>query len=102
MWNRALIQFAVLSLACGAAAFAQEAPLPAGSVNINLPADSPIAVLGMTDQSRTSARGAALILDLHMALTLRNGSPSRIHGVTLRVISQEAVMGGKGSVTIAN
>jgi len=55
-----------------------------------------------SDQSRTSARGAAMVLDLHMALTLRNSSPSRIHGVTLRVVSQEVTMGGKGSVTIAN
>jgi len=103
MWNRVLVQFAVIGLMCGAAALAQEAPLPTGSVNINLPADSPVAVLGMTsDQSRTTARGAALVLDLHMALTLRNSSQSRIHGVTLRVVSQEVVMGGKGSVTIAN
>src|ERR1051326_981852 len=103
MWNRALVQFAVWSLACGAVALAQEAPLPAGSVNINLRADSPVAVIGMTsDQSRTSARGAAVILDLHLGLSLRNGSSGRIHGVTLRGVSQEAVMGGKGSVTISN
>ncbi len=103
MWNRTLVQFAVWSLAGAAVAFAQEAPLPNGSVNINLPKDSPVAVLGMTsDQSRTTARGAAMVLDLHMALTLRNSSASRIHGVTLRVVSQEVTMGGKGSVTIAN
>src|ERR1041384_1190995 len=103
MWNRAVIQFALWVVACSAVALAQEAPLPSGSININLPADSPVALLGMTsDQSRTAARGAALILDLHMSLSLRNSSPGRIHGVTLRVVSQEAVMGGKGSVTIAN
>src|SRR2546426_1253424 len=103
MWNRTLVQFAVWGLGCAAVALAQEAPLPNGSVSINLPKDSPVAVLGMTsDQSRTTARGAAMVLDLHMALTLRNSSPSRIHGVTLRVVSQEVTMGGKGSVTISN
>jgi len=45
-------------------------------------------------------RGAAMVLDLHMSLSLRNGGPGRIHGITLRVVSQEVAMGGKGSVTI--
>ena len=49
--------------------------------------------------SRATARGAALVLDLHMALTLRNTSRNRIHGVTLRVVAQEVTLGGKGSVT---
>ena len=49
--------------------------------------------------SRATARGAALVLDLHMSLTLRNTTPNRIHGVTLRVVAQEATLGGKGSVT---
>jgi hypothetical protein len=40
------------------------------------------------------------VLDLHMSLTLRNGGVGRVHGVTLRVVSQEVTMGGKGSVTI--
>jgi hypothetical protein len=80
---------------------AQEAPLPSGSVNINLPKDSPVALLSMaSDQSRTTMRGAAMVLDLHMSLSLRNSGPNRIHGVTLRVVSQEVTMGGKGSVTI--
>jgi hypothetical protein len=86
----------------GAAALsAQEAPLPSGSVNINLPKDSPVALISMaSDQSRTAMRGAAMVLDLHMSLTLRNSGPNRIHGVTLRVVSQEVTMGGKGSVTM--
>jgi hypothetical protein len=80
---------------------AQEGPLPSGSVNINLPKDSPVALLTMqSDQSRTTMRGAAMVLDLHMSLSLRNSGPNRIHGVTLRVVSQEVTMGGKGSVTI--
>lgn len=80
---------------------AQEGPLPGGSVNINLPKDSPVALLAMqSDQSRTTMRGAAMVIDLHMALRLRNSGPNHIHGVTLRVVSQEVTMGGKGSVTI--
>jgi hypothetical protein len=55
--------------------------------------------MGMTTgSSRTSARGAALVLDLNLSLTLRNISANRIHGVTLRVVSQEVAMGGVGSV----
>jgi hypothetical protein len=34
-----------------------------------------------------------------MGFTLRNDSPKRIHGVMLRVVSQEKTPGGKGSVT---
>jgi len=103
MRNRARLQSVILGLACAASAIAQEAPLPSGSVAINLPQDSPVSVLGMsTEQSRTAARGAAMVIDLHMSLTLRNATANRIHGVTLRVVSQEVAMGGKGSVTIAN
>ena len=101
MRNKKFVQLAILAVAGSAAALAQDAPLPSGSVNIHLPKDSPVALLGMTsDQSRTTARGAAMVLDLHMSLTLRNSGPHRIHGVTLRVVSQEVTMGGKGSVTI--
>lgn len=92
----------VTAVLAGAAALAaQEAPLPGGAVSINLPKDSPVALLSLeTDQSRTTMRGAAMVLDLHLAMKLRNSGPNRIHGVTLRVISQEVTMGGKGSVTI--
>lgn len=90
-----------LALLGAAALLAQDGPLPTGSVRINLPKDSPVTVIGMdTGPSRSSMRGAAMVLDLHVALTLRNDSPGRIHGITLRVISQEVAMGGKGSVTI--
>ena len=95
------LKLAALATLGAAALSAQEAPLPSGSVNINLPKDSPVALLAMqSDQSRTTMRGAAMVLDLHMSLSLRNSGPNRIHGVTLRVVSQEVTMGGKGSVTI--
>ena len=86
---------------CAAAVCAQDAPLPSDSISFNLPKDSPVTVLSIsTDQSRATMRGAAMVLDLHMSLTLRNGGPGRIHGITLRVVSQEVAMGGKGSVTV--
>ena len=43
---------------------------------------------------------AALVLDLHMLLTLRNASPNRIRGVVLSVVSQEVTVGGKASVSV--
>jgi hypothetical protein len=81
---------------------AQDGPLPAGSININLPDDSPLALQKSADESHASARGAALAIDLHLALTLRNIGPNRIRGLVLRVVSQEAALGGKGSVTLTS
>ncbi len=92
---------AAVALAGAVGLFAQDTPLASSSVTLNLPGNSPVTLLSLsTDQSRTTARGAAMVLDLHMALTLRNGSQNRIHGITLRVVSQEVAMGGRGSVTI--
>ncbi len=93
-------QVALLALLSAGAALAQDVPLE-GRVNINLGKDSPVALVSMsTGDSHSSSRGAALVLDLHMSLTLRNTSAGRIHGVTLRVVSQEVTVGGKGSVSI--
>lgn len=91
-----------LALFGAVAAMAQDTSLPRGSVRINLPRNSPVSLISMAnDQSSVSLRGAAMVLDLHMALTLRNDAKAgRIHGITLRVVSQEIAMGGKGSVTI--
>lgn len=92
-------RLAVLALFGAAGLLAQDVSLPASSININL-TNSPLALEKMDNQSRASARGAAMVLDLHMSLMLRNTSNNRIHGVTLRVVSQEVTLGGKGSVTI--
>src|ERR1035441_5188642 len=93
-------RMAVLGFLGVAAVLAQDVPLdPRSSINIAFAKDSPVAVLNVaTGESRATARGAALVLDLHMALTLRNLGASRIHGVTLRVGAQEVTLGGKGSV----
>src|SRR3954452_1200055 len=95
------IRLAVLGLLGAAAVVAQDAPLSTGSFQVNLPHNSPVTLIGMdTGPSRATMRGAAMVLDLHMALQLRNDGTGRIHGITLRVVSQEVAMGGKGSVTI--
>src|SRR5437879_6562726 len=79
---------------------AQDQPLTQSAVKINLPDNSPLTFVSTTvSDSRASARGAALMLDLHMSLTLKNTSPRRINGVTLLVVAQEATLGGKASVT---
>jgi hypothetical protein len=93
-------RLALLALLGAGTVLAQDVPLE-GRVNINLGKDSPVALVSMsTGDSHTSSRGAALVLDLHMSLTLRNTGAGRIHGVALRVVSQEVTVGGKGSVSI--
>ncbi len=91
----------VLGILSAAAVLAQDAPLPGGSVSFPLPNDSPVASLGFsTGESRATARGAAMVLDLHLSVPLRNISNKRIRGITLRVVSQEVTLGGKGSVSM--
>src|ERR1035438_3599668 len=104
MWNKVkLLPLAALfaGLFAGAGSLlAQDSAIPRGAVNINLPPNCPLSLTSLTtDDSRATARGAALALDLHMAATLRNNGTNRIHGVTLRVVAQEVTLGGKGSVT---
>jgi len=91
---------AALALVAAPALVAQDSPLPAGSISVNFPSDSPVLVSGLTDQSRRTPRGAAMVIDLRVSMVLRNvGASRQIHGVTLRVVSQEVAVGGKGSVT---
>ncbi len=87
-----------LVLACALAA--QETALDqASSVKIDLPADSPLTLLSSSmGESRATSRGGALVLDLHMGLTLRNGGTRHVRGVTLLITAQEFAPGGKGSV----
>src|SRR5215471_567799 len=96
MWNKAL----AVVVWSAAGVFAQDSAISRDAVKINLPGNAPLTIRGVTmGDSRATSRGAALALDLHMALTLENTSGNRIHGVTLRVVAQEVVLGGKGSVT---
>ncbi len=100
MRNRAGALAVVAGLLCAGFSAAQDIPLPSGSISIRFPDDSPLLLAGsVTDQSRATARGAAMVIDLRLAMELRNVSPYRIHGVTIRVVSQEVTLGGKGSVS---
>ncbi len=85
-----------------ALAFAQEGPLDRrSSLQINLPTDSPVALLSADlGQSRATARGGAMVLDLHMNLALKNAGQRRVRGVTLLVLAQELTPGGKASVAV--
>jgi hypothetical protein len=95
------MRLAVLTVLSAAALAAQDGSLPKGSVGFVVPNDSPVVVISSsTDESRTALRGAALMLDLHMSLTLRNVGANRIHGITLRVVAQEVTIGGKASVAM--
>lgn len=76
---------------------------PRSTMHINLPEDSPVTVLGADwGESSATARGGAMLLDLHTSLSLRNSSNRRIRGVTLLVMAQEVTPGGKASVSVAS
>jgi hypothetical protein len=85
-----------LSALSAAAVLAQESPLPDNAISINLPKGSPVERVGLDKRdSRISSRGSAIMVDLDALLTLRNTSTNRIHGMTLRVVTQESAIGGK-------
>jgi hypothetical protein len=101
MGSQTPIRLLGIGTLCAAAAFAQETVLPVSAFKITLAKDSPVAFLTLDPRdSRYTARGAAIMVDLDALLTLRNSSPNRIHGITLRVVSQEVTMGGKASMCI--
>src|SRR6266540_2994092 len=78
MWNNAqrlpaAVLPAVMMLLGAASLLAQDAAIPPGAVSFNLPGNSPLSLTSFTmADSRASARGSVLALDLHMPLTLRN------------------------------
>ena len=96
--NRSIRLLGLLALAGSLSA--QETPLdPASSVKIDLPADSPLTLISTSlGDSRATSRGGAIVLDLHMGLTLRNSGVRHVRGVTLLITAQEFAPGGKGSV----
>jgi hypothetical protein len=92
---------AVAALAAGAALAQEPAVDPRSSLKINMPKDSPVTLVSADwGESKASARGGAMVLDLHTSLTLRNSGQRRIRGVTLLVLAQEVTPGGKGSVSV--
>lgn len=91
---------AFLPLALAASLAAQETALDtSNSVKIDLPSDAPLNLISTTmGDSRATSRGGAIVLDLHMGLTLRNSGTRHVRGVTLLITAQEFAPGGKGSV----
>ncbi len=81
---------------------AQQAALdPERAFKVSLPPGAPVALTSANwDQSQATARGGALVVDLHSTLHLRNESPRRIRAISLQVLAQEVTPGGKGSVTV--
>ncbi len=70
---------------------------------IDLPADSPVVLLSADyGESGEIARGSAMLIDVHAALSLRNSSQRKIRGITLVVTAQDVTPGGKGSVTVTS
>jgi hypothetical protein len=98
--NSILRLLTIAIVACASPLFAQDTSLdPTSSVKIDLPADSPLTLLSTSmGESRATSRGGAIILDLHMQVTLRNSGQKHVRGVTLLITAQEFAPGGKGSV----
>jgi hypothetical protein len=90
-----------LAFALAAVLGAQETSLDlSSSYKIDLPPDAPLNLISMNmGDSRASSRGGAIVLDLHMGLTLRNSGARHVRGVTLLITAQEFAPGGKGSVS---
>ncbi len=89
----------VLAACAPFALVADDKPL----IKIQLPKDSPLTLLSADlGDSKATPRGGAMEIELHTALSLRNGSSHRVRGVTLLVLAQEVTPGGKGSVSLPN
>jgi hypothetical protein len=98
MRNRFIGGMALAAMALPAQVWPQDAPLSTSAVSVKFPTDSPVVFVdATTGESRTAASGAALLIDLHLSLVLRNIGARRIHSVKLGVVAQEVALGGKGS-----
>ena len=74
---------------------------PRSTMHITFPEDSPVTVVSADwGESNASARGGAMLLDLHTSLSLRNSSSRRVRGITLLVTAQDVTPGGKASVSV--
>lgn len=92
--------FAFLLL--GATVWAQTQRIdPRSTMHITFPEDSPVTVLSADwGESNASARGGAMLLDLHTSLLLKNSGHKSIRGITLLVSAQDVTPGGKASVSV--
>src|SRR5271155_4844661 len=95
--SSALATAALFLIPCNGVVFAAALP------RIDLPPDSPVVLLSADyGESNETARGSAMLLDFHAALSLRNSSQRKIRGITLLVTAQAVTPGGKGSVTVTS
>jgi hypothetical protein len=95
--SSALTACVLFLIPCNSVVFAAALP------KIDLPPDSPVVLLSADyGESNETARGSAMLLDVHAALSLRNSSQHKIRGVTLLVTAQDVTPGGKGSVTVTS
>ncbi|WP_321477466.1 hypothetical protein [uncultured Paludibaculum sp.] len=92
----------VLGMASALLAQGPDLPIdPANSFKVNLPGDGPLALVSADwGRSSATARGGAMLVDLHSTLVFKNSSPRPIRGVSLLVLAQEVTPGGKASVTV--
>jgi hypothetical protein len=91
----------IFALWLASAAVAQVALDPRTSVKVDFPSDSPLSLVAADwGETRATARGGALVLDLHTSLSLKNSGARRIRSVTLLVLAQEVTPGGKASVAV--
>jgi hypothetical protein len=98
MRNKLITGIALAVIVAPAQVWPQDAPLSTSNVSVKFPADSPVVFVdATTGESRTAGSGAALLIDLHLSLTLRNIGSRRVHSVKLGVVAQEVALGGKGS-----
>lgn len=68
---------------------------------IDLPHDSPVALVSDEWGGPGSViRGGAYVIDVRLAVSLRNISKHRVRGITLGVMAQETAPGGKGSISV--
>src|ERR1700679_1677600 len=95
--SSALLASALFLIPCNSVLFAAALP------RIDLPADSPVVLLSADyGDSNELARGSAMVIDLHAALSLRNSSQRKIRGITLLVTAQDVTPSGRGSVTLTS
>jgi hypothetical protein len=98
MRNKLIGGIALAAIVAPAQVWPQDGPLTTSAVSVKFPTDSPIVFVdATTGESRTAASGAALLIDLHLSLVLRNIGTRRVHSVKLGVVAQEVALGGKGS-----
>jgi hypothetical protein len=77
---------------------AQDMRVEPNSIKFDLRNDAPIQVESFdASESRVSARGSALMIDLHVTAKIRNTGGNYIRGVTLLLLAQESTPGGKTS-----